>query len=105
MADRADAVIEGAAVGAGFTFVDVCPAFTGHGVCGPGGMGNEWLLRIKNDWESYHPTATGQYAGYLPPVSAAIEPWPAPDTRGPGPRPPTASAGAAPVGGKRSPGG
>lgn len=72
MADDADAVIEREATNAGFQFADVRTAFSGHEVCSPGGLGNEWILRIKNDWESYHPTATGQRHGYLPPVSAAI---------------------------------
>ena len=72
MADDADAVIAREAASAGFRFADVRPAFSGHEVCSPGGLGNEWILRIKNAWESYHPTATGQREGYLPPISAAI---------------------------------
>lgn len=72
MADQANAVIEREATNAGFRFADVRPAFHGHEVCNPGGRDNEWILRIKNDWESYHPTATGQRDGYLPPISAAI---------------------------------
>ncbi|MEU2779756.1 SGNH/GDSL hydrolase family protein [Streptomyces sp. NPDC007162] len=72
MADDADAVIEREAHASGFHFADVRTAFHGHEVCNPGGLSNEWILRIKNDWESYHPTATGQRHGYLPPVSEAI---------------------------------
>lgn len=54
---------------AGLHFADVRPAFHGHEVCNPGGLSNEWILRIKNDRESYHPTAIGQRQrhGYLPP--------------------------------------
>jgi lysophospholipase L1-like esterase len=52
----------------GATFVDVRPAFAGHGVCGtdpwivpPGGQG------------AYHPTATGYARGYLPALRAAVD--------------------------------
>ncbi|MEU7817487.1 SGNH/GDSL hydrolase family protein [Pseudonocardia sp. NPDC049154] len=52
----------------GATFVDVRPAFGGHGLCSaapwivaPGGPG------------AYHPTAIGYARGYLPVLTAAVE--------------------------------
>ncbi|WP_433507183.1 SGNH/GDSL hydrolase family protein [Pseudonocardia halophobica] len=52
----------------GATFVDVRPAFAGHGLCSaapwivaPGGPG------------AYHPTAAGYARGYLPVLTAAVE--------------------------------
>ncbi|MER6463783.1 SGNH/GDSL hydrolase family protein [Streptomyces sp. NPDC001288] len=72
MVDDADALIETQARAAGFRFADVRQAFHGHEVCAPGGPDEEWILRIEHDGASYHPNATGQRHGYLPPVSAAI---------------------------------
>jgi lysophospholipase L1-like esterase len=53
----------------GFTFADVRAGFAnGHEICD---YGSEWLHSV--DWsnlsDSYHPNASGQSGGYLPPFS------------------------------------
>jgi lysophospholipase L1-like esterase len=63
-----DGVIEAAAARAGDTFADVRAAFSGHELCDWAGWLNSVTLPIGN---SYHPTATGQKDGYLPPFAAA----------------------------------
>ena len=68
-ADTLDAVMAKEAANAGFAFADVRPAFTGHEIC----SGSPWLHSVT--WpvdESYHPTATGQGAGYYPAFTAAF---------------------------------
>jgi lysophospholipase L1-like esterase len=64
-----DGVIQQAAARHGFSFADVRPPFaSGHEICDS----NSWLHSI--DWDhlvqSYHPTASGQSGGYLPPFTA-----------------------------------
>ncbi len=63
-ADVLDNVIQSAAGRAGFTYVDVRSAFTGHEICDSG----SYLHSV--DWaflqDSYHPTASGQADGYEP---------------------------------------
>jgi len=63
-----DGVIAAATARAGDTFADVRPAFSGHELCDHAGWLNSVTLPIGN---SYHPTATGQQDGYLPPFTAA----------------------------------
>ena len=67
-ADQLDGVIAKRAANAGFSFVDVRGAFTGHEIC----SSNSWLH--STTWpinESYHPTAAGQSGGYLPGFTSA----------------------------------
>ncbi|MGE7432987.1 SGNH/GDSL hydrolase family protein [Kitasatospora sp. NPDC001175] len=72
LTDRLDDLIRTQSTKQGFDFADVRGAFAGHGVCADGGQ--EWIRRlvVPAYWESFHPTATGQARGYLPPVSAAL---------------------------------
>jgi len=66
-ADDLDTALSKRAADHGFTFVDARTAFTGHELC----SGSAWLHSVKLPiGESYHPTATGQSHGYLPPFSA-----------------------------------
>jgi hypothetical protein len=70
-ADVLDSVIAQEAARYGFAFADVRSRFTaGHQICDGG---SSWLHSV--DWadlrQSYHPTAGGQSAGYLPAFSAA----------------------------------
>ena len=65
-----DGVIAAAAARAGDTFADVRAAFSGHELCDQAGWLNSVTLPIGN---SYHPTATGQKDGYLPPFAAAAK--------------------------------
>lgn len=68
-ADTLAEVTSTRASAAGFSFVDVRSAFSGHEICSA-----DWWLRsvtVPVD-ESYHPTAAGQSGGYLPAVSSAI---------------------------------
>ena len=61
--DALDGVIADHAARAGFDFVDVRTAFTGHEIC----SNDTWLHNLT--WpldESFHPTAQGQADGYLP---------------------------------------
>ncbi|HEY5833789.1 SGNH/GDSL hydrolase family protein [Streptomyces sp.] len=67
-ADDLDGVIAKGAADHGFTFADVRGGFTGHELC----SGLPWLHSLTLPvGESYHPTASGQSGGYLPPFSAA----------------------------------
>ncbi len=64
-----DGVIQQAAARHGFAFADVRSLFAnGHEICDSG----SWLHSV--DWsnivQSYHPTASGQSGGYLPPFTA-----------------------------------
>lgn len=68
-ADVLDGVIQQAATRHGFYFADVRSLFAnGHEICDS----SSWLHSV--DWsnivQSYHPTASGQSGGYLPPFSA-----------------------------------
>jgi lysophospholipase L1-like esterase len=67
-ADQLDSVIAQRAANAGFSFVDVRGAFTGHEIC----SSDVWLhsVTLPVD-ESFHPTAAGQSGGYLPAFTAA----------------------------------
>ena len=68
-ADVLDSVIQQAAARHGFYFADVRPLFAnGHEICDS----NSWLHSVNwsNLVESYHPTASGQSGGYLPPFTA-----------------------------------
>ncbi|MEI5010256.1 SGNH/GDSL hydrolase family protein [Streptomyces sp. NPDC087659] len=64
-ADHLNAAIAKRVADHGFTFADVVPSFTGHEIC----SGASWLHSVNwlNIGESYHPTASGQSGGYLPP--------------------------------------
>ncbi|WDV50613.1 SGNH/GDSL hydrolase family protein [Streptomyces coeruleorubidus] len=66
--DHLNTAIAKRAANHGFTFGDVRPAFTGHGIC----SGDSWLHSVNwlNIGESYHPKATGQSGGYLPVLNA-----------------------------------
>jgi lysophospholipase L1-like esterase len=62
-ADALAAVTASRASAAGFTFVDIRGAWTGHEIC----SGDWWLNSLT--WpvdESYHPNRNGQARGYLP---------------------------------------
>ncbi|MFC1403651.1 MULTISPECIES: SGNH/GDSL hydrolase family protein [Streptacidiphilus] len=67
-ADELDSVIAKRAANAGFTFVDVRGAFTGHEICSSDSWLHSTTLPID---ESYHPTAAGQSGGYLPGFTSA----------------------------------
>jgi lysophospholipase L1-like esterase len=68
--DLLDDITGAAAAAAGFTFADVRTAFTGHEICDD----NRWLHSVNffDIDESYHPTADGQSAAYLPVFSAVV---------------------------------
>jgi len=59
-ADTLDEVIADRAAAAGATFVDVRPAFTGHGACGD----QPWMNGLVNNG-AFHPNADGYRFGYL----------------------------------------
>ncbi|GAA2222533.1 SGNH/GDSL hydrolase family protein [Streptomyces nogalater] len=63
-ADYLDTAIKARATAHGFVFGDVRTTFTGHEIC----SSSSWLHSVN--WldigESYHPTAAGQFGGYLP---------------------------------------
>ncbi|MEV6682962.1 SGNH/GDSL hydrolase family protein [Streptomyces erythrochromogenes] len=81
LTDRLDRLIKRTGARFGFTFADVRRSFAGHGVCAADGV-PEWINALVDPaFASFHPTATGQRCGYLPPVSSAIG----------GPRTPTRS--------------
>jgi lysophospholipase L1-like esterase len=67
-ADVLDSTIASVAASHGFAFGDVRSTFRGHELC----SGDDYLhsLVISPSWESYHPTATGHSAGYLPLLNA-----------------------------------
>ncbi|MDD1061050.1 SGNH/GDSL hydrolase family protein [Streptomyces cocklensis] len=67
-ADVLDTTTASVAAAHGFTFGDVRTTFKGHELC----SGDDYLhsLVISPSWESYHPTATGHSAGYLPVLNA-----------------------------------
>ncbi|MHA6759088.1 SGNH/GDSL hydrolase family protein [Streptacidiphilus sp. PAMC 29251] len=67
-ADQLDGVIAKRAANAGFSFVDVRGAFTGHEICSSSPWLHSTTLPID---ESYHPTAAGQSGGYLPGFTSA----------------------------------
>ncbi|GAA1849363.1 SGNH family lipase [Pseudonocardia ailaonensis] len=60
-ADVLNAAIADSARRWGATFVDVRPAFTGHGICGA----DPWLTPPGSP-AAYHPTPTGYALGYVP---------------------------------------
>ena len=64
-----DGVLQTAAASNNVTFSDVRSTWSGHELCDDAG----WLNSIElfDIHESYHPTATGQADGFLPPFSAA----------------------------------
>ncbi|MBV9095543.1 MAG: SGNH/GDSL hydrolase family protein [Streptosporangiaceae bacterium] len=69
-ADDLDAALAAAAAANGDTFADVRGQFAGHEICDSG----SWLhsVDILALSSSYHPTAAGQVAGYLPVFAAAV---------------------------------
>lgn len=67
-ADQLDGVIAKRVANAGFSFVDVRGAFSGHEICSNDSWLHSTTLPI---YESYHPTAAGQSGGYLPGFSSA----------------------------------
>jgi lysophospholipase L1-like esterase len=68
-ADDLDAALQAAAQANDDTFADVRARFAGHEICDSG----SWLhsVDIFAVSSSYHPTAAGQDAGYLPALTAA----------------------------------
>lgn len=62
-ADVLNSVIQTQARAAGATYVDVRPAFTGHGVCAASPWINAPTVPVS---DSYHPNTSGYSAGYLP---------------------------------------
>jgi lysophospholipase L1-like esterase len=63
-----DGVLQTAAASSNVTFTDVRSTWSGHELCDGAG----WLHSVTYPIsESYHPTATGQADGFLPPLSAA----------------------------------
>jgi lysophospholipase L1-like esterase len=67
-ADDLSAVTAKRAADAGFTYVDVRGAFTGHEICSGSSWLNSTTLPI---YESYHPNSSGQAYGYLPSLTSA----------------------------------
>lgn len=67
-ADVLDTTIASVASSHGFAFGDVRTTFSGHELC----SGDDYLhsLVVSPTWESYHPTAKGHSAGYLPLLNA-----------------------------------
>ncbi len=70
LADVVDTTIAAAAAQHGFVYQSAIGPFTGHGVC----SASEWVngLNIFNLTESYHPSRSGQAAGYAPLVLSAL---------------------------------
>jgi lysophospholipase L1-like esterase len=68
-ADDLAGVVADRARAAGFTWVDVRPAFAGHGACGS----DPWIngLSAHRLIDSFHPNDAGYTRGYLPAVTAA----------------------------------
>jgi GDSL-like lipase/acylhydrolase family protein len=67
--DVLNRVIEAEATAAGFRYVDVRPAFAGHGAC----AANPWLHAVTfPPNNSFHPNEAGQRDGYLPAMTAAL---------------------------------
>jgi lysophospholipase L1-like esterase len=68
LADALDQVTATHAAADGVTYRSAIGAFTGHAVC----SASPWLngLNLFNTGESYHPTRSGNSAGYLPLVTA-----------------------------------
>jgi hypothetical protein len=69
-ADTLNAALRDAAGRWRAEFVDVTPAFTGHGVC----SADPWINPPTNppDPGSYHPTSRGYARGYLPALASAL---------------------------------
>jgi lysophospholipase L1-like esterase len=68
LADSLDQVIAMHAAADGVTYRSAISAFTGHAVC----SSSPWVngLNLLNTGESYHPTRSGNGAGYLPLVTS-----------------------------------
>jgi len=67
--DALHAGISARAAAAGFSYVDVRGAFTGHEICS-----SSWWLNSLS-WpveESYHPNQNGHRSGYLPALQAVV---------------------------------
>lgn len=67
--DALHATISARAAAAGFSYVDVRGAFTGHEICS-----SSWWLNSLS-WpveESYHPNRAGHQSGYLPALRSVI---------------------------------
>jgi lysophospholipase L1-like esterase len=70
-ADRLAEAIGNSAEKHGFTYVDVREAFKGHAICDD----VEYLHGLRRPLaESYHPNELGHLNGYLPAITAAIQP-------------------------------
>ncbi|WP_213010298.1 SGNH/GDSL hydrolase family protein [Paractinoplanes toevensis] len=67
--DVLNRVIEAEATAAGFRYVDVRPAFAGHGAC----AATPWLNAVTfPPNNSFHPNDAGQREGYLAAMNAAL---------------------------------
>lgn len=69
-ADALSGAISAAATRAGIGFSDVRTPFVGHAVCDS----TPWVrnAQLFNQYESFHPNATGYTSGYTPQVSSSI---------------------------------
>lgn len=70
LADALDAVVADRARAAGFTYVSVVDAFTGHDMC----AAEPWLNGVlaPTPADAYHPTAAGYRDGYAPLVAEQL---------------------------------
>ncbi|MFD3538368.1 SGNH/GDSL hydrolase family protein [Streptomyces sp. NPDC058662] len=67
--DALNSTLAKQAANAGFWYSSVVDEFTGHEIC----SGNAWLHSVSVPVSnSYHPTATGHSAGYLPAFRSAV---------------------------------
>lgn len=71
LVEELDAVIADRAAAAGFTYVSVVEAFTGHDMCAPEPWVNGFFAPTLFD--RYHPTPDGYRDGFMPLVMAEME--------------------------------
>lgn len=71
LVETLDAVIADRAAAAGFTYVSVVGAFTGHDMCAPA----PWINGVvaPSRFDAYHPTAAGYRDGFMPLVMTEME--------------------------------
>ena len=70
LADALDVVVADRARAAGFTYVSVVDAFTGHDMC----AAEPWIngVLVPTPADAYHPTAAGHRDGYAPLVAEQL---------------------------------
>jgi lysophospholipase L1-like esterase len=71
LVESLDVVIADRATAAGFTYVSVLEAFTGHDMCAPEPWVNGFFAPTAFD--RYHPTVAGHSDGFMPLVMAEME--------------------------------